>query len=56
MCVAVLRVAQCNVRKKSGFRNKPESEQKEMLVKKYREKMNEIVKRANVVLRNAGVK
>ena len=46
------------MRQRKKIENNPRipDKQKEMLVKKYREKMNEIVKRANIILRNAGVK
>ena len=46
------------MRQRKKIENNPRipDKQKEMLVKKYREKMNEIVKRANIILRDAGVK
>lgn len=46
------------MRQRKKIENNPRipDEQKEMLVKRYREKMNEIVKKANIILRNAGVK
>ena len=46
------------MRQRKKIENNPRipDKQKEMLVKRYREKMNEIVKKANIILRDAGVK
>ena len=46
------------MRQKSQVENNPRisDDQKEKIVKRYREKINEIVKKANAVLRDAGIK
>jgi len=46
------------MRQKSQVENNPRisDDQKEKIVKRYREKINEIVKKANAVLREAGIK
>ena len=46
------------MRQKSQGENNPRisDDQKEKIVKRYREKINEIVKKANAVLREPGIK
>ena len=45
------------MRQKSQIEKNPRisEDQKEKLIKRYREKINEIVKRANIILREAGI-